>query len=203
MLHSLSKAIAFFLMSKHCFEKEELDVYVYGVELVLSSAIGILLILILSIAFSLLWEGVIFILAFTALRSFTGGYHCYTYLRCNTLYVGTFAVCVLLYMWLAPAAPAVWAVTVLSLLFSGGIIIKYSPVAHKNKPLDTAQKKSCRKKAIAVYAGITAAAVVLLITEVRQAFILPLVLDIVSAAMLCEIYSQRKGGVTNEKSKPG
>lgn len=203
MLHKLSKTIAFLLQSKHCFEKEELDVYVYGVELVLSSALGILLILTLSIVFSMLWEGLLFLVAFTALRSYTGGYHCYTYLRCNMLYVGTFLICVLLYRWLSPVTPAMWAVAVPSLLGSGGIISKYSPVVHKNKPLDAVQKKSCRKKAVAVYAGLAAAAVVLLLTGVRQAFMLPLVLDIVSAAMLCEIYSQRKGGDTNEKSKPG
>ena len=81
MLHKLSEAIAFFLLSKRCFEKEELDVYVYGVELVLSSALGILLILTLSLVFSMLWEGLLFFVAFTALRSYTGGYHCYTYLR--------------------------------------------------------------------------------------------------------------------------
>lgn len=203
MLHNLSETIAFFLLSKQCFKKEELDVYVYGMELVLSSAIGILLILVLSLVFSMLWEGLLFLLAFTALRSYTGGYHCYTYLRCNTLYVGTFLVCALLYRWLAPVAPAMWAFTVPSLLVSGWIILKFSPVEHENKPLSAAQKKSCRKKAIAVYAGIAAAAVILLLTGIRQGFMLPLVHDIVSAAMLCELYSRRKGGDTNEEINPG
>lgn len=203
MLHKLSKTIAFFLLSKHCFEKEELDVYVYGVELVLSSALGILLILTLSVFFSMLWEGLLFFVAFTALRCYTGGYHCYTYLRCNTLYVGTFLLCALLYRWLAPVTPAMWAVTIPSLLVSGGIILKFSPVAHKNKPLSPIQRKGCRKKAAAVCAAIVAVAVVLLLTGVRQAFMLPLVLDLVSAAMLCELYSQIKGGDTNEKSKQG
>lgn len=192
MLHRLSESIAFFLLSRQCFEKEELDVYVYGVELVFSSAIGILLILVLSIVFSMLWEGLLFFVAFTLLRSFTGGYHCYSYLRCNMLYVGTFLICVLLYRWLVPITPAVWAVTVPSLLLSGGIVIKFSPVEHENKPLGAAQKKSCRKKAIAVYMGVAVAAVALLLTGIRQAFMLPLVLDIVAAAMLCEIYSRRK-----------
>ena len=192
MLHKLSEAIAFFLLSKRCFEKEELDVYVYGVELVLSSALGILLILTLSLVFSMLWEGLLFFVAFTALRTYTGGYHCYTYLRCNTLYVGTFLACALLYQWLVSVTSAMWTAAVISLLLSGGIISKCSPVAHKNKPLSAVQRKDCRRKAIAVYAGIAAAAVVLLITGVRQAFMLPLVLDIVSAAMLCELYSQRK-----------
>lgn len=192
MLHRLSETIAFFLLSKQCFEEEELDVYVYGVELIFSSAIGVLLILVLSIVFSTLWEGLLFFVAFTLLRSFTGGYHCYSYLRCNMLYVGTFLICVLLYRWLVPITPAVWAVTVLSLLLSGGIVIKFSPVEHENKPLDAAQKKSCRKKAIAVYVGIAVAAVALLLTGIRQAFMLPLVLDIVAAAMLCEICSRRK-----------
>lgn len=202
MLHKLSETIAFFLLNKQCFKKEELDVYVYGVELVLSSAIGILLILALSLVFSMFWEGLLFLLAFTALRSYTGGYHCYTYLKCNILYIGTFLISVLFYRWLAPYAPAMWSVTVPSLLLSGCIIIKCAPVEHKNKPLSAAQKKSCRKKAIAVYAGAAVTAVTLLLTGVRQGFMLPLVLDIVSVAMLCEIYSQRKGGDTNEESNP-
>lgn len=192
MLNRLSESIALFLLNRQCFEEEELDVYVYGIELVFSSTIGVLLILVLSIVFSMLWEGALFFVAFTLLRSFTGGYHCYSYLRCNMLYVGTFLICVLLYRWLVPITPVVWAVTVPSLLLSGGIVIKFSPVEHENKPLGTVQKKSCRKKAIVVYIGIAFAAVTLLLTGIRQAFMLPLVLDIVAAAMLCEIYSRRR-----------
>ena len=52
MIHSLSENIADFLLSKDCFEKENLDIYVYGTELILSTALGIIIVSILSIVFN-------------------------------------------------------------------------------------------------------------------------------------------------------
>ena len=36
MLHHLSQSIADFLLSQNCFDDEDLDIYIYGTELVLS-----------------------------------------------------------------------------------------------------------------------------------------------------------------------
>lgn len=200
MLHGLSENIAGFLLCRQCFEKDELDIYIYGVELIIASAIGTFLILAISVCMSVLPEGLLFLVPFSLLRSFTGGYHCYTYLKCNTLFVGTFLLCLLAYWLIAPYWQAVAAVTALSILWSAYVVFRYSPIEHKNKPLDAGQKKTCKKKAVVIYAIISFIAVSLLICHIWQAFMLPLVLDLVSAAMIGEIYSQRRRK-NYEKSK--
>lgn len=192
MLHGLSENIAGFLLRRQCFEKDELDIYVYGVELIIASTIGTLLILAISAGMSVLLEGLLFLVPFSVLRSFTGGYHCYTYLKCNTLFVGTFLLCLLLYWLVTPYWQAIAGATALSILWSGYVILRYAPVAHENKPLTAQQKKSCKKKAVVIYAVISLTAICLVIGHIWQAFMLPLVLDLVSAAMLGEIYSQRR-----------
>ena len=63
-------------------ERRKEAVYTYGIEIILSTMIGISSILIVS---GLLHEfklGVIFLLVFAPLRVFTGGYHAVTYFRC-------------------------------------------------------------------------------------------------------------------------
>lgn len=192
MLHGLSEHIAGFLLRRQCFDEDELEIYIYGVELIIASTIGTFLILAVSACMSVLLEGLLFLLPFSVLRSFTGGYHCYTYLKCNTLFVGTFLLCLFAYWLITPYPQAVTAVTVPSILWSGYIVLRYSPVAHENKPLTPEQKKSCKKKAAVIYFILSLTSICLLICHIWQAFMLPLVLDLVSAAMLGEIYSHER-----------
>lgn len=71
-------------------ERRKEAVYTYGIEIILSTMIGISSILIVS---GLLHEfklGVIFLLVFAPLRVFTGGYHAVTYFRCFLISNGVF-----------------------------------------------------------------------------------------------------------------
>lgn len=65
-----------------CTEINKVDIYVYGLELIISTTIGLISILILSGILSNFMSGLIFILAFVPLRLFTGGYHAMTYRGC-------------------------------------------------------------------------------------------------------------------------
>ena len=109
MLHRLSKRIAESLLAKQCFAQEDLDIYIYGTELVLSFALGMSMILVLSVLFSALAEGLVFLASFILLRAYTGGYHCYTYVKCNTLFVCLFISALLLYRVMVLHTPAMAA----------------------------------------------------------------------------------------------
>lgn len=192
MLHRLSKRIAESLLAKRCFALEELDIYIYGTELVISSALGISIILVLSLLFSALAEGVVFLASFLLLRSYTGGYHCYTYVKCNTLFLCLFLSALLLYRVMILHTPAMAAATGVLLPGGGAVLLRYAPVEHPNKPLGKRHRKRCRTVALCLYAGMGAAAVVLECLGETLGFMLALVLGQVSALMLCEKYSQRR-----------
>lgn len=195
MLHRLSKRIAESLLAKQCFAQEDLDIYIYGTELVLSFALGMSMILVLSVLFSALAEGLVFLASFILLRSYTGGYHCYTYVKCNTLFVCLFISALLLYRVMVLHTPVMAAATGVLLLGSGAVLLRYAPVEHPNKPLGQKHRRRCRAVALCLYAGMGMAAVFLEYFGETLGFMLALVLGQVSALMLCEKYSQRRKNV--------
>lgn len=90
MLHSLSRNIAVFLFDDN--DKFPLEVYIYGIgiEICLSSLIGIIAILIISFMIGRFFEGMLYIITLFIIRSCTGGYHVQTYFKCNLIYIFLF-----------------------------------------------------------------------------------------------------------------
>lgn len=95
MLHSISVKVAHFLYNKKCCESEYIDAYVYGVELIISSVLGLLLIFSISLLINRLLFGLVFYLCFASLRHYTGGLHCNSYLRCNITFASCYLMCVI------------------------------------------------------------------------------------------------------------
>ena len=82
MLNNLSRRFAKLLVENTDNAKSMEEIYVYGIELILSTGLGFLSILILSMIFDELISGVVFICFFAPLRMFVGGYHAETYGKC-------------------------------------------------------------------------------------------------------------------------
>lgn len=64
-------------------EKYPKEVYVYGMNLILSSTITTVLLLTVGLSIGRLIETVLFIISFSFLRIFTGGLHSKSYIMCN------------------------------------------------------------------------------------------------------------------------
>ncbi|MBD9047359.1 MAG: hypothetical protein EGR46_00205 [Ruminococcus sp.] len=58
----------------------------YGVQLIISSIINFLICIITSLLFGELLNGLIFFVAFSSLRKFTGGFHSRSFLICNIVF---------------------------------------------------------------------------------------------------------------------
>lgn len=71
-----------------------IDVYVYGIEIILSTIVEIIAILVFSLCLSDIIDGLLFLLLFMSLRTFTGGYHAKTYRKCFCVTLTSF-LCVL------------------------------------------------------------------------------------------------------------
>ena len=65
-------------------------VYIYGAELLFSTALAAFSILLISFLAGRLFSGILFILIFVSLRIFVGGYHASTYRNCFLLTNGVF-----------------------------------------------------------------------------------------------------------------
>ena len=86
MLNYLSRSITDFLLLKETIKTEEKEIYIYGVQLIISSIINFLICIITSLLFGELLNRLIFFVAFSSLRKFTGGFHYRSFLICNIVF---------------------------------------------------------------------------------------------------------------------
>lgn len=143
MLYTLSKHIADFLFKQHCFEKELMPLYIYGIQLLLSSVMGVILVLTAGLLTCNLINSILFLLAFIFLRKFTGGLHFNSYITCNTVTVLTFLTSAGLEKLIAS-----WeyskAAFCFMMVFSITATLVFAPVSNPNKEISDSEKRCFR-----------------------------------------------------------
>lgn len=96
MLNKLSKKLATRLVKNKIISYEDVDIYVYGFELLLSFLFSTLLILCIGAVFDCIVETIFFLIIFILLRSFSGGYHALTYSFCTFVTLSVYGTTILL-----------------------------------------------------------------------------------------------------------
>lgn len=150
MQYYLSECITDFLLRKKTIRNEEKDIYVYGVELIISSIINLFICLIISLLFEDFANGLVFFISFSSLRRFTGGFHSKSFLRCNII----FAVIVVIALSINRYLSDVFDYAVFSVLltvFTLLIIVLFSPVYNDNKKLTEQERKQFLLKSVLAY----------------------------------------------------
>lgn len=77
MIHSVALIIADFLFSKDAITEEEKEVCAYGMELIVSGIISVVLVLIIGLITGGIWYAVIYNIMMIVIRMYTGGYQIY------------------------------------------------------------------------------------------------------------------------------
>lgn len=148
MRNYLSERVTDFLFLHGTIKKEEKDIYTYGVELIISSIINLLICLIISILFGDFVNGLIFFISFSSLRRFTGGFHSKSFLRCNMVF-GIIVVITQLLNLMDFLNNRIVSIVIILLIFL--IIVLFSPVYNDNKILTKQERKNFLFKSIVVY----------------------------------------------------
>lgn len=123
-------------------KEEEKAIYVYGLQQGLLIIANILTTLVIGFIFSMVWQSLIFMIAYLPLRSFAGGYHAKTQLRCY-LFSIMLTIMVLLAIKIIP-----WTIYVFLwlIMVAGAIIVILAPVEDSNKPLDKKEIAEYKKR---------------------------------------------------------
>lgn len=149
MLQVLSRNIIdVFILNNVISKKEDRDIYAYGMELILSSIINILSVLIISIFFGKFAEAVAFFLAFIPIRTYAGGYHARTHLGCFSLLMAVYSVVLILIFFIPDNL--LYASAVGLSLVSVILTAKFAPIEDANKILTKEEKIKYRKISIAI-----------------------------------------------------
>lgn len=87
MIAEMGEKVAISFLKNNVITKEEVDVYQYGAELVISQTFATVAILGIGIILGKFQETVIYYLAYTFLRVYAGGFHASCYRNCNLIYL--------------------------------------------------------------------------------------------------------------------
>ncbi|MBQ7964508.1 MAG: accessory gene regulator B family protein [Ruminococcus sp.] len=138
MLNSLSTMIANKFFDDN--DKYPKEIYIYGIELLISSFISTSVILLIGLLTKTFFESVIFLISFSAIRVYTGGYHSMTYLRCNIISASSY-VAVIIFFYLFRDLITNPIVLLSGYFLTMILALVFAPVKHENKRLDTADIK--------------------------------------------------------------
>lgn len=143
MLHKISKAMAKKLAMSSEPEKEE--IYVYGLELIITTFLGLASIVLVSGVFSEWSSAWIFTGIFVPLRLCTGGYHADTYGKCFVISNLSYLSLLIIKKLTERRVPMlVWLVL---LVIACWYIGKNAPVLHRNQMINEQKQKRNRKMA--------------------------------------------------------
>ena len=126
---------------------KEIEVYQYGMEIIISSIIDFALLLIMGVIFNGLLESIVYYFSFAYIRKYSGGLHMNTYTSCilihNIIFLGLI---------LTKHINYVNMFMYVVLIALAGLFYKLAPVKNKNKPLLEHEIKRYRNKACLIYA---------------------------------------------------
>lgn len=167
MLNLLANNMAqFFYRENIIQDKEDIEIYAYGLEVLISSFLSIFSVIIISLFLRMFSGTLIFLTSFIALRIFTGGYHASTHVKCFLILIMVYGLNLTM-VYMLPNA-FIPFVSLTSLLLSSVLVFVLSPLEDENKPLDHEEREKYRKISIRVLGIFIIAVVIFLIMDANS-----------------------------------
>ncbi len=197
MISSMSKFVSLFLCRNNIIHADELEIYQYGFEIVISTILGFLLTVTIGIVLHMFVPSLLYYAIFVFVRQMTGGYHAKTYFRCNLV----FTIVSFLTMGITKISLLSEQYTFLNhtLILVAAVltILLYAPVENPNKPLDSEQRAVNHKRSVV-------STVVLSASSCGLYFITPQISLLISftlcaVAILIMVAIMGKGGESSEE----
>jgi accessory gene regulator B len=143
MINRISEKIAFFLLNKKVIEQEELEIYIYGYEVLISSFIDFSLVLLFAAIFNKVVLMTVFFVMFVSIRIYTGGYHADTFWKCKIVFI---MICLLLTF--TSYIKVLLMPMIIIMMFYNATVFIFAPVENINKPLTNCEKTKYRRISI-------------------------------------------------------
>ena len=158
MINNLSTYIVDKLVSKGTVTEDERELYVYGLFMIFSHLMYLVLAIFFGLIFKCFIESVIFYIAFQFLRRYAGGYHAKTETRCEIMSALSILCCIVLIK-LSKMYDIRIALLSISLVFTVLIFI-FCPLDTPEKPLTDKEHKYFRKISLIILSLIIVAIIV-------------------------------------------
>lgn len=194
MINYLTNNITEYFCSNNIITDDEKDIYIYGLQLIISSVVGIILIIFLGFILNNIINSILFLVTFISIRMYSGGYHANSYIKCNVSLV----IIYLLSIGVISIIPYnyILIMYISMIILTIYIIIKYSPVDNENKKLTNNQKK--RNKKITLILLFTFYLIGIATYKINSQIFYTIIVTMFFVAALIIKKIIGEGGVTNE-----
>lgn len=149
----------------------EIKVYQYGFELLVSTAMNLIGIFLISYFMDALFEVFLFLLGFIPIRSIAGGYHAKHHWSCIAGFNSIYFITIIFIKNINDEFIIIFAL--LSVILSLIIIIIFAPVAPENKPLTEKRRK--KQRDISIFIALLNIALILITFYVFKVYAIRLV----------------------------
>ena len=130
------------LVNSQIIKAEDIEIYIYGINQILVSILNIASALILGAIFGVFYEIAVFMAAYIPIRTFAGGYHAKTPLRCYVFSMIMLVVVSIGLRYFCVADGVYYVILGISIF----VILILSPIEDKNKPLNEIEHRIYKKK---------------------------------------------------------
>lgn len=160
MLIKLSRKIAYIFIMNGA-EKEDLEIYAYGLQILLSTAFTLMMSYLTALLFGVVPELTCYLITFIIIRRCAGGYHAKHFCTCCIMTVSSSISGIYAAKWIF-RQEILWMVVLY--LAAMGIFVWLAPVVNKNKQLTNEEIPKYRKITLGVGAAAGAFSALLSIT---------------------------------------
>lgn len=138
--------LADILVKKEITKVEDKELIIYGLCVGIELCFNIITTIILGYLFGMIFESLIFLISFSFIRTYAGGYHCRKAVNCYLLSSAIVAIVLIIVKFTPKEISSV--IGVIILITSIPILIGLAPIETAMKPLDKEEKTYYRKKMI-------------------------------------------------------
>lgn len=192
MIKQISKKIYNFMSRYINVEPELKDVYIYGIEITISTTLNVCLVMIAAVLLKSPLSGVCHLICIIILRSFCGGYHANSYFKCNCLMVIFFVISYFGGKLLVFFNLTNFKLLSIFLMLAFLPIYVFAPVKNKHKILSESKVKKCRILSIIIYIFLSLSGLYLSYFGFLYGSIIVVTLIEISGSILVEIFIQRR-----------
>lgn len=142
MIASLCNKICDYFVASQIIPEEDKPLYLYGLHQSIIMIANIAITLLIGYILGMMWHSLLYLLTYIPIRTYGGGFHAKTPLRCYCSSV-ILVIATLLAMKLIPWTPFI---CIIGITFSIVFIIILAPIEDKNKPFSAKEKTVFKKR---------------------------------------------------------
>lgn len=163
MINKLALDITDFFILKGILKKEQREMCIYGLDLIISAIVNVIVIILVGSIVAEIKYAIVFLIIMIVLRTYTGGYHANTHIGCNIVFISVYllSVCIMKMHKYEYIDIVVWTLVAIGLV----IVALRSPISNKNKMLTEVEREKYKTISVILYSSFILVALMLNIID--------------------------------------